>query len=244
MEKDRPLLKILERMPVPALIASPVTSKIMWANSRLLAMYGTEDPGRVVGSSLLDFIQAPQLGRALTDLAKVVAGQSPPPVTYQLRTATGAYAAGQVSSVPMMFRGQVAMLSFVTDVTERERLLRNLSESEERYRLLLDSMPSGVVVLVEGAIVYANSALSKALGVASPEDLVGRQMEKYIAEQHRRDFERTRQEVLLRKKSGTAAPIALVRADGSEFTTTTISTVIHWHGSLATQTLIHGIGLT
>lgn len=237
MERDKALLRILEHMPLPALIASPVTGKILWVNTRMLEMYGVDDPERLVGSTILDFIQAPQLGKALADLAKVVAGQSPPPVTYQLRRANGAYAAGQVSSVPLRFRGQVAMLSFVTDVTERESLLLSLSESEERYRLLLDTLPSGVVVVVDGVVKFGNRALAQALGLQSPDELLDTPMYDYIDEPYRKPVEEARRRMLVSGENHPAAPVVLVRVDGTRLETTASSAVIHWDGALATQTI-------
>jgi PAS domain S-box-containing protein len=241
MAENKTLLKVIERMPVPALIASPVTSKILWANCRLLEMYGVTDSADVVGKSLLDFIQAPQIGRALADLARVVAGQSPPPVTYQLRRFNGEYAAGQVSSVPMLFRGQPAMLSFVTDVSEREHLVLSLRESDERYQLLLDSMPAGVVVVVHGIIAYANRSLAEALGMDGPGALIGTSMETHIDPAYRAAVEAAQKRMLTSGEAHPAAPVVLLRADGSRLMTTAASTVIHWEGVPATQTLMHDL---
>jgi len=243
VKHEEPLLRILERIPLPVVIASPVTAKILWVNRRLLEMYGVESEKALIGSSLLDFIQAPQAAKALADLARVVAGQSPPPVTYQLRRANGEYAAGQVASVPMRFRGHVAMLSFVTDVSERERLVRDLGESEERYRLLLDAMPSGVVVVADETIVYANAALSRALGIERTA-LIGQSAYDYVAEEYRAPVRAARDRMIESGEPMPAIPMELLRADGSRLSTTGSSTVIHWDGRTATQTLLHDVGVS
>lgn len=241
-DKQKSLLRIFEAVPVPVVIASPVTAKILWVNKRLVELYGATDTEGIVGKTLFDFIEAPQLGRAIADLARVVLGEAPPPVTYQLKRANGEHAAGQVSSVPMLFRGQPAMLSFVTDVSERERLVRSLRESEERYRLLLDSMSGGVVVVVDDRIVYVNGALVRALGFDSADQLIDKQMYRIIHADYREPVRAARDTMLVTGEAHPAAPVILLRRDGSLLETTAASTVIHWEGRRATQTLMYGIG--
>ena len=238
-DPERPILKILERLPVPALIANPVTARILWVNSRIVRMAAASHPDDIVGGSILDYVQLPQASTALADLAKVALGQSPPPVTYQLRKRNGEYAAAQVASMPMIFEGQPAMLSIVTDVSERESLFRGLAESEERYRLLLESMPSGVVVVVEDTIAYANRALACGLGFDDPADLIGRYMYDFIEESQRRAVREGRREELMTGRPVPAVPVTLLRKDGSHVTTTAATARIRWDGEPATQTLMH-----
>lgn len=242
VDKTESLKRILEAVPTPALVASPVTARILWVNKRLLKMYGAADTDGIVGKSLLDFIEASQMDRAIADLAKVVLGGSPPPVTYQLKRADGGHAAGQVSSVPLLFEGEPAMLSFVTDVSERERLVRSLRESQDRYQLLLDSMPGGMVVVVDGFIVYANDSLARALGFSSARELVDKRMMRFLAEDSQGSVHESREKTLLSGVSHPATPIILIRRDGSSLPTTAASTVIHWEGRRATQTLLYNIG--
>lgn len=243
MDKDKALQRVFRAVPLPVVIASPVTARILWVNDRLVDMYGVSDSEDVVGMSLFDFIEAPQLGKAVADLAKVVLGQSPPPVTYQLRRADGQYAAGQVSSIPFIFQGQPAMLSFVTDVSERERQVRSLKESEERYRLLLDTMPSGVVVVQDDYIVYANTSLARALGFGTAEELLEKRLDRIIHEEYRAAVSSARKHMLSTGESRLSIPVVLVRRDRSPLSTTASSTVIRWEGRLATQTLLHDVGI-
>jgi PAS domain S-box-containing protein len=242
LDKEKPLLRILDHVPVPALIASPLTGKILWTNDRIAAMYGVDSTDDVVGTNILDYVQPRQAGKALADLARVVAGQSPPPVTYELRTVKGDYAAGQVSSVPVVFRGFPAMLSFVTDVSERERTLRSLRESEERFRLLLNTMPSGVVVVVNDTIVFANQALATALGFDSPDELLEKSMYRFVDEAYRHTVNEARRRVVATGAHHPAAPVVLRRRDGSTIATTAATSLIHWEGDVATQTLLHDLG--
>lgn len=233
--------RILERLPIPVVIASPVTGKILWVNSRLVKMAAAQRPADLVGKSLLDFIEPPQQGVALADLAKVALGASPPPVIYNLKRATGELAAGMVSSVAMLFRGQPAMLSLVTDVSERERLIRELAESEERYRLIIENSPSGVVVVVDDHVAYANQALAAALGLSGSDEVIGRSMYDFIVPEQRKPVREARRQVLMTGETFPAAPVTLLRSDGTTFDTTAVTTRIRWEGEIATQTLMHDL---
>lgn len=242
MSKDdrKILLRILDRVPIAALIASPVTGKILWVNERLVEMAGEDDAEKILGRSLADYIQPSQLAKALADLAKVAMGQSPPPVTYQLRKASGAFAAGQVSSVPMMMGGQPAMLSFVADVSEREQWIHKLEESEQRYRCLLESMPTGVIVVVRGTIMYANQAIASALGYESADAVVGRSIYKFVHEEHRDLVRAKRKSAVESRETTTVDLVRLLRKDGSVFEARTLTNIVGWGGETATQTLIFG----
>ena len=63
------------------------------------------------------------------------------------------------------------LLGSVAD--ERERARRMLSESEERYRELVELLPDPLVVHRNGRIIYANPAAATVFGAASHEALVG-----------------------------------------------------------------------
>jgi PAS domain S-box-containing protein len=56
---------------------------------------------------------------------------------------------------------------------EQERALASLTESEERYRRLLESIQEGVLIIQDGRIVRANRVFSEMIGEESPEALTG-----------------------------------------------------------------------
>jgi PAS domain S-box-containing protein len=58
------------------------------------------------------------------------------------------------------------------DITERKKIEQELAESEERYRLILETANSGVFFLdFENKIKYLNQNMAKILGYAIPEML-------------------------------------------------------------------------
>lgn len=60
------------------------------------------------------------------------------------------------------------------DITERKRAEEALSESEQRYRGLVELFPDAIFVHTKGTLIFANSEGAKLLGAEKPEDLYGR----------------------------------------------------------------------
>jgi PAS domain S-box-containing protein len=71
------------------------------------------------------------------------------------------------------------------DITERQRVEEALLASEERYRVLVETLPDGVVVHSQGRVVFANSASATLIGAASPAELVGKPVIQFVHPDYR-----------------------------------------------------------
>ncbi|MCX5998121.1 MAG: PAS domain S-box protein, partial [Chloroflexi bacterium] len=74
------------------------------------------------------------------------------------------------------------------DVSDRRRIHQALSSSEEKYRLLVESLPAGVVIGQDSRIVFANSAAARITGY-SVEQLLSLPPAKTRALVHPDDWE-------------------------------------------------------
>lgn len=237
-EATAAVLGVLDRFPVPLVIASPLTAEVLWVNAALLRMAEIRTREEVLGRTLFEFIQADQIGKALADLAKVALKKSPPAFTYYLRKSSGEFAAAQVSSIPMVFGGQLAMLSVVTDVSERERLLVELAESKERYQTLMDNLPVAVAVVVDDRFVFANDALLKLFGASDCHEVVGKSLFDFIDEGEKPTVRKRRRDILREGGVPREERVGLRRLDGSLVEAAVVITRVRWEGLLATQTVI------
>lgn len=236
-----PLLHVLERLPVSAVISSFEDGRIIWVNARNMELAGVRSPDQILGKNLLSFLPPEQHGVALRDIEAISRGESPPPVVYRLMRLDGGRADVQIASIPITYEGAPAMLSIVADITEQQRALRRLEESEERFRQLVEASPDGIVVVVGDIVRFANRATVCSLGFDETDDIVGHSMFDFIHPDFHRPIREARTNIVMRKGSMPATRVTLLRKDGSLLETAAATTLVHWDGDLATQTVMRDL---
>ena len=74
----------------------------------------------------------------------------------------------------------VAGVELFKDITERKQMERDLAESEERYRKLVEYTPTGIVTVDDGVIGFVNPAGIILFGASGLDDLTGRPLIDFI----------------------------------------------------------------
>lgn len=109
---------------------------------------------------------------------------------------------------------------------EHERAVRDLAESEERYRSLVELTPDPILVHSQGTIVFANHAAAKVFA-APGKRLLGLPLLELLHEEAREEVGR------LIKRPPTQRRVSeyrMKRLDGSEFEAEIAATTITFHG--------------
>jgi PAS domain S-box-containing protein len=112
---------------------------------------------------------------------------------------------------------------------------RELEESRERYRLLVDYLPDGVLVHRAGRVTFANSRAAQLLGLASGDDLIGSAVVDLAEGEH------------LPAAAPTVAgglsirEVKLRRADRKRILVEATDILVAHNGQLATQTIWHDV---
>lgn len=78
----------------------------------------------------------------------------------------------EVVTRQIVYSGSPARLTTVRDLTRRKQAEQAVREQEQRMELLLDQHPDGVMLIVDGKIAYANSAICQISG-RDAEELIG-----------------------------------------------------------------------
>ena len=115
---------------------------------------------------------------------------------YRVRTESGGWrwlrSVGQVTQRDGKGRA-LRMSGTVADIDDQRRAEEGLRETEQRYRLLVELAPDGVVVHSNGIIEYANPAAARLFGATSPKRLAGLVLEEFVRpDQRERIRERAR----------------------------------------------------
>jgi len=93
----------------------------------------------------------------------------------RLRTADGTFRAAELSVSMINYDGEAAgrVVGTFTDIEERRRAERALSEAERKYRNIVQNAAGGIFqVTPEGLYLSANPAMADILGYESPEQLL------------------------------------------------------------------------
>lgn len=90
---------------------------------------------------------------------------------FQHRLSNGDIRDVEVYSGPIELRGQKLLYSIVHDITDRKQAEKELSESEEKYRTLVENANDAIFIIQDGMVKFANS---------KTEDLTGYSIEEFI----------------------------------------------------------------
>ena len=116
-----------------------------------------------------------------------------------------------------------------------------LLESEQRYRALVELSPDAVGVHCRGRVVYVNSAGARLLGAASPAEIIGQPILRFIHPDSE-DTVKQRLRMLLEAKSD--VPLTeekLVRLDGQVIYVEVAAMPMEWKGEPAVQVVLRDV---
>ena len=124
-----------------------------------------------------------------------------------------------------------------TDVTGQKRVEEKLKESEERYRVLIDSLPEPIVVYQDNMLVFANPAAYSLMGAEHPSQLLGLDISSFV---YAEDLERL---LCSRNPAEEFADnvIRIVRFDGAVIQVEFSAAPIEYEGKPALQFLCRDI---
>ncbi|WP_306991460.1 sensor domain-containing protein [Amycolatopsis thermophila] len=133
------------------------------------------------------------------------------------------------------------LLGIATDVTDRHEDRRELADLADRYRLLVELSPDGIVVHQYGVLTYANPAAVRFVGARTASELIGRPITDFV--------DPPSAPSMLRRIAGLSAPGAtsepaeatLTRLDGGRVTVESVSVRTTWEGKPAFQVIMRDV---
>lgn len=148
--------------------------RIISANASFLNAFGY-NADDVNGRQINDLIVPDYLeGEANSISGTALNGQVAKKETVRMRK-DGSLVEVSIIGYPIFIDGiQMGIYGIYSDITKRKQAERDLQESEERYRKLIEHLPEAIMVHVNGQVVLANEAAVKLLGAPGIDDILGR----------------------------------------------------------------------
>jgi PAS domain S-box-containing protein len=155
-----------------------------------------------------------------SSFSKHAKGENVPPYEYRLVTKKGRIIEAIISSRLIKYKGEPAILGVTTDITERKKVEEAWRESDEKFRLVVDSANDAIIAIDdEGKIVLWNRAAETIFGYSANE-AIGKSIALLIPPRAReREIELLSQRLKVRDPSliGKKFEIVAVRKNRSEF---------------------------
>jgi PAS domain S-box-containing protein len=139
-------------------------------------------------------------------------------------------------------RGQLSGFAKITrDMTERRMSEEALRASEERYRLLTDLSPDGVVIAEAGGTIHlANPATVRMLGAAA-ERMAGRNLFEFVAPEFQSQWRNYVQGLMASDEAAKQIYITLRSVDGRSVPVELSAVHFGWKGQPFAQIVIHDL---
>ncbi|MDQ6952186.1 MAG: PAS domain S-box protein [Mariprofundaceae bacterium] len=191
--------------------------KILFANTYMLERMGMTAEG-VIGVEVAKHIHSNDLllvAQRVQDIMEhdaVIRGE-----LVRYISASGEMFDVEISSLRILFNGDLAVLGVARDITAKKCAEAALKASEAQYRQLVECSPDAVLVHQGGAWCFANSAGLKLMGAKVMDELLGKPiLESVHPNYHKIVAERMKKELF----EGEPVPLIeerFIRLDGTAF---------------------------
>ncbi len=226
----------------PEGIAVNQDGRLVYVNRASVQLLRAKGPEELLGTSVLERVHPDYHDIAIERTHRVLSGENvlTPREEIFLRM-DGSFVDVEIAAAAITYQGKPSILIVARDITERKRVDRELRESEERYRKLVDLAPEGIVVHRAGRLVYANQAALNLVGAKSPDELLGTAMIERVHPDYRKMVAERVSQALAESKNLPVLEEVFLRLDGSPISVSVAAAPISYQGENSMLTIVHDI---
>jgi len=170
-------LRIIFESIGDAITVTDLEGKVLDANRAAVSIFGLKDKEEAIGRAGFEFIAERSREKASEDMMKLFTERSTEPVEFIFKTTDGREF--EVESNNALLRdiegNPLGFVSINRDISQRKRAEEALRASEEKLRIMFDSITDGIVVTdLMGTIIDVNGAALRLHGYGNRQEMVGR----------------------------------------------------------------------
>lgn len=193
LEGEERFRTLIDNAPEAILVLDPTINKIIDANQNAIEIFGYDfqqitqlDPLKIISlpTNTEDPVQV-----TFNRIIQQAANGQKPIVEVTGQTASGEEREFELRMVNLPGANTLIRVSAI-DITERRQTERDLRQSEERFRTLINAIPINIFIYHQGRIVYVNPAAEALLGYGVGDLADGGGFMQAIAPESRRYIQR------------------------------------------------------
>jgi len=135
----------------------------------------------------------------------------------------------------------VGVRGLLIDISEQKKIEDELRKSEERYRLLIESLPSGVILHAEGKIVFVNAAALALVGAQNKDEIIGKDILNFVHPDYHELALKRIKNMITTAVFQNLTEQKFIRLDGSVIDVEITAAPIYYQDKIAIQVLANDI---
>lgn len=218
-----------------------IDSKMCYTNQAFAEIFGYKKE-ELIGTKL-DFFTSKIKGvTLLIDQIRAQLSQNDTSSVYQ---AIGTGKDGKIIDIEVSinkttFNGKLALRAIVKDISKQKSIEKDLYESEEQYKSVVELANDGIAIIQESLVQYVNSRISDILGY-TPDAIVGTPFVNYIHPQEVEKTEDRYKNLMENEDSFSLYETILIHKNGNPVNVEISSRLIAYKGKTADLIVIRNI---
>jgi PAS domain S-box-containing protein len=151
------------------------------------------------------------------------------------------YASIMISPVKDEHGEVIAFVGIERDITEKKKAEAEPKESEERYRVLVESSPEPIVVYEDYIIVFVNPAALQLIGAESSKEMIGEPVSRFLHPDDLAVLPEQLKQLFTEQSASEIVEKRLIRLDGEIISVEVKAVPIKFQGKLSVQLLFRDV---
>ncbi len=192
-ESESQYRKLVESLPQNLGVILLQKNEIKYASPTIFNMFLVNSIKDIIGADPMQFFSQKTQEQVDNYISSIYETETKIPILYEtiLRRTTGEEFSAEIFATLTSFRGESAVQILIWEITDRKKAEITIRKSEEKYRRLVETSPSAIVLFdLKGELLFVNKQAVLLYGAEDETDLIGKAIYDVIAPKDRPKVEK------------------------------------------------------